>query len=250
MDVTQRALEAFPQAWRLFAGAGIPVQEKDGLLVVATGGPAAFCNQVIVTSEPESPSSSLAWAVGILEERELPFLVQVPDGSAVANETGRFGLKPTDPTPFMTLSPINEAGWRRVPRELLITPVRTKTDVARLESILSASFGMDAVAVHSFGFEGLLTSSAVRMFLGWVDGHAVTTATVASTDGAAGVFSVGTLEAQRGKGLGEVMTAHAIRAGAEAGADIAYLQASPMGFRIYERMGFKTVTNHIMYMRP
>jgi len=50
---------------------------------------------------------------------------------------------------------------------------------------------------------------------------------------------VGTLEAQRGRGFGEVMTAHAARQGRARGCDHASLQASVMGRPVYERMGFR-----------
>ena len=46
------------------------------------------------------------------------------------------------------------------------------------------------------------------------------------------------------------MTALAIRTGFEMGADIASLQASPMGEPIYEAMGFSTAFEYRLMLSP
>ncbi len=66
--------------------------------------------------------------------------------------------------------------------------------------------------------------------------------------GVAGIYWVGSLERARGKGLGEATTAAATNAGFELGADLASLQASPMGKPIYERMGYETLFDYRLYM--
>jgi hypothetical protein len=244
----QRALDAFPDAWRVFA-AQDTAPEIDGVLIVATGGQAAFCNQAIVYAEPAVPRAAFEQTIAFFDERSLPFLLQVPAGSSVNELAFSSGLTIAGVPPFMVLDPIEGSRWRPAPAGLEIRPVVNDDEVTRVETLVSVTFGMDPEAVRSFGLGRLLDAKAAQMFLGWIDGEAVTTSSVVWTDGVAGIFSVGTLEEQRGKSLGEVMTAHAILTAADAGADIAYLQASDMGYPIYERMGFRTVTSHTMYAR-
>jgi predicted acetyltransferase len=68
--------------------------------------------------------------------------------------------------------------------------------------------------------------------------------------GVAGIYWVGSLEQARGKGLGRAVTAAATNAGFELGAEIASLQASPMGKPIYEAMGYETVFDYRLFMSP
>ena len=55
----------------------------------------------------------------------------------------------------------------------------------------------------------------------------------------AGIYWVGTLEAWRGKGYGAALTVVAACEGKERGCTVASLQASVMGYPVYERIGFK-----------
>ena len=63
-------------------------------------------------------------------------------------------------------------------------------------------------------------------------------------DGVAQVFNVATLRSHRRRGIGEAMTWCAVNHGVDAGCDLAFLQASPDGQRVDERMGFQ----HVMEM--
>ena len=71
--------------------------------------------------------------------------------------------------------------------------------------------------------------------------------TIASHD-VAGIYWVGSLEAARGKGLGRAMTAKANNAGFDLGAEVASLQASPMGEPLYRSMGFETLFDYRLFM--
>jgi ribosomal protein S18 acetylase RimI-like enzyme len=58
------------------------------------------------------------------------------------------------------------------------------------------------------------------------------------SDDLAGIQLVGTVPAARRRGLGELCTRWAVRAGFELGATAAVLEASDMGAPLYRRMGF------------
>ena len=66
--------------------------------------------------------------------------------------------------------------------------------------------------------------------------------------GVASVQYVGTVEAARGRGLGELVTRWVGNAGFDLGAQVAALQASDMGEPVYRRMGYETVTYYRYYM--
>ncbi|MGZ4128119.1 MAG: GNAT family N-acetyltransferase [Actinomycetota bacterium] len=248
-DVTARALSGFTDSWRMFARPEFGLLEHDGILAGATGGAVAYCNQAVVFDEPRDPNRALSAAVAYFQERSLPFMVQVPDGSSVAAVAGEHTLVGAARVPFMVLDEIDDSSWRTPPEDLEIRRIGPE-DMGDLDRILTESFGMPLESVRAFALDRLISDDAVHMFIGRFDGTAVTTATSIVSGDAAGVFQVGTLEHHRGKGLGNVMTGHAIKAAAARGARISYLQASPMGFPIYEKMGFKTVLWHTMFERP
>jgi GNAT superfamily N-acetyltransferase len=76
-----------------------------------------------------------------------------------------------------------------------------------------------------------------RVWVGRVDGRAVTTATAYIADGFVGLYAVATTPDARGHGYGEAVTWDATLCRPELPAT---LQASPMGRPIYERMGYRT----------
>ena len=78
-------------------------------------------------------------------------------------------------------------------------------------------------------------------YVGRTDGEPCTTGFGAVAEGHVGVFNIATPPAHRNRGFGTAVTARVVADGVRAGAHTAYLQASPMGFGVYERMGFRTV---------
>ena len=56
------------------------------------------------------------------------------------------------------------------------------------------------------------------------------------------IFNVATRPSHRRRGIGEAMTWCAVNHGIDAGCDLAFLQASPDGLPLYERMGFRHAT--------
>jgi ribosomal protein S18 acetylase RimI-like enzyme len=96
---------------------------------------------------------------------------------------------------------------------------------------------------------GLLAENVVAFIAYW-DGEPVSIAMTIVSHGVAGIYWVGSLERARGKGLGRAVTTAATRAGFELGADIASLQASPMGQPIYEAMGYEAIYEYRLLISP
>jgi GNAT superfamily N-acetyltransferase len=117
-----------------------------------------------------------------------------------------------------------------------------------------------AASYQSIGFPpevfGTYTNNAVLLaenvvaFIAYLDGEPVGIAMTIVSHGVAGIYWVGSLEQARGKGLGRAVTAAATNAGFELGAEIASLQASPMGKPLYEAMGYETLFNYRLFMSP
>jgi ribosomal protein S18 acetylase RimI-like enzyme len=87
-------------------------------------------------------------------------------------------------------------------------------------------------------------SENVAAFLARLDDRPVGIAMTIVSHGVAGIYWVGSAEEARGRGLGWAVTAAAVDAGFEMGAEVASLQASPMGEPLYRRMGFETIFSY------
>lgn len=96
---------------------------------------------------------------------------------------------------------------------------------------------------------GLLAENVVA-FLALLDDEPVGIAMTMVSHGVAGIYWVGSLEQARGKGVGRAVTVAATNAGFDLGADVASLQASPMGKPIYLELGYETAFEYQMFMSP
>jgi GNAT superfamily N-acetyltransferase len=88
-------------------------------------------------------------------------------------------------------------------------------------------------------------------FIGWVgyvDEEPVSTAATVMGGGAVGVYNVATMPEHQKRGYGETVMRHAVaEAQRRHGIGQTILQSTPAGHRLYERMGFRTVTNVAVY---
>jgi GNAT superfamily N-acetyltransferase len=78
-----------------------------------------------------------------------------------------------------------------------------------------------------------------RYYVGRLDGRPVATVELFTDAGVAAVHYVVTLPEVRRQGIGAAMTRHALRDARQLGYRVAVLTASPDGFRVYHRLGFR-----------
>jgi ribosomal protein S18 acetylase RimI-like enzyme len=101
-------------------------------------------------------------------------------------------------------------------------------------------------------FREVFDSEAVfERFIGWVgyvDGEPVSTAATVMGGGAVGVYNVATMPEHQKRGYGETVMRYAVsEAQRRSGIERIILQSTPAGQRLYERMGFRTVSSVAVY---
>jgi len=161
------------------------------------------------------------------------------------------GLQPVYEMPEMTL------GKKLAEPELppggelhKLTTTDQAIDFWRVATTSYASIGFPPEVFAGYtNHVGLLAENVVA-FLALLDGEPVSIAMTIVSNGVAGIYWVGSLEQARGKGLGRAVTVAATNAGFDLGADLASLQASPMGKSIYLELGYETVFEYQMWMFP
>lgn len=85
-------------------------------------------------------------------------------------------------------------------------------------------------------------------YVGYSDGEPVSTTAIVIGSGAIGVYNVATLPGHQRRGFGEAVMRFALAdARRRCGLETVILQSTPAGLRLYERMGFRTVTRVSVY---
>lgn len=76
------------------------------------------------------------------------------------------------------------------------------------------------------------------------EGRPIATGALVTLGDHAGVYAISTLPEFRRRGIGRAITLHALQLGAAGGARTGFLQSSPMGFHIYESLGFREIFSY------
>ena len=113
------------------------------------------------------------------------------------------------------------------------------------------TYGMPADALSDL-FERtdvVLDDPCVHMVVARRDEKAVATAMIFESDGVASVQWVGTVTAERGQGLGALVTTAVTNLAFARGAASVSLQASPMGEPVYRALGYEPLYHYTEYVR-
>jgi ribosomal protein S18 acetylase RimI-like enzyme len=131
-----------------------------------------------------------------------------------------------------------------------LTAIEQATDFWHVATTSYSSIGFPPEVFAGYTNHAGLLAENVVAFVALLDGEPVSIAMTMVSHGVAGIYWVGSLEQARGKGLGRAVTVAATNAGFDLGADIASLQASPMGKPIYLGLGYETAFEYQMWMSP
>lgn len=131
-----------------------------------------------------------------------------------------------------------------------LSTVEQATDFWQVATTSYSSIGFPPEVFAGYTNHAGLLAENVVAFVALLDGEPVSIAMTMVSHGVAGIYWVGSLEQARGKGLGRAVTVAATNAGFDLGADVASLQASPMGKPIYLELGYVPAFEYQMMMAP
>jgi ribosomal protein S18 acetylase RimI-like enzyme len=246
---------------------GAVVRRSDGVALIGSGLPIRLFNQVLIEGDGASPEA-LADAVQVLRDRVSPFVVNLRIGAddGVIPVTTGLGLVPLSTRPWMpgmALHPVARSGASPAGAPSTDAPpadappadhdIRLVTDAAGLEDHIraaAAGFEMDVDLVRMIMAGTLDAVDTAHVYVGYTDGQPVTAGLGLRTGRTIGVYNIATVPEARKRGYGAAMTTRIVDDAVAAGCDVAVLQASEMGFGIYERLGYRTVVEYMAYIDP
>ena len=173
----------------------------------------------------------------------------LPPAADLAPVVAEAGWSSQELRTAMALPDLTRLREAPLPPDVVIGPVavRQSSEGSSLEEAvrLSVLYGEDpSASSRDLELEAQLLRrlSGIRFFAALdAEGRCVATGGSRVVDGAALVAGVATLPSHRRRGIGTAITAVALRAAAEAGAREAFLDSSPEGVGIYQRLGFAEI---------
>ena len=249
---SQRTLVWFHRC-SLALGPGPRVREWADGTALGSDLPTEVTNTLFVSARPSNGRDLLS-AGREFFRGSVAWRVTVPDSLRLSVEPWALaaGMRATPPVPRMLLAPLPSAPSG--PADLEIRRVTTRTEWHDFCSAAGRGFGIPAWYLR-IAFARPLAGEAVppgsiRPFVGYVDGRAVATAAQATSDGVTGIFFVGTVPEMRRRGFGQALTWAAVEDGRSLGADAAWLQSTPEGRPLYEKMGFRRAFDDLDWVSP
>jgi GNAT superfamily N-acetyltransferase len=226
------------------------VAETYDLILQHCGAPQTEFNTAFLKHPGHNLEQGIAAAQQYFAGFDLPFSFECRSQQAelCSDALEAAGFHRTRETPAMVLEPIHAT--RDSIAGLEIEQVEAGRPLEEFQAAAFRGFGMPEQAGALFLTEQLHATPGVIFYLGRLDGIPVCTSMLVRTGKVAGIYWVATVEAHRGKGLGEAITAAAAEAGAEAGCRVASLQASQAGQPVYRRMGFDVHGHYVKFEPP
>lgn len=171
----------------------------------------------------------------------LPHCLQLRPGSraALRDLASSRGMVRDADIPLMVLEnegPLNNAEASG----LVITLLPPEQAIVHAD-LAAAGFEAPVEAFRKLMTPAVMKRPGVSCYLGDLCGTAVATAISVRIDSHVGIFNVATLPTHRRCGYGAAITSRAVRDALHDGADWAWLQSTEAGYRIYERLGFRSL---------
>jgi GNAT superfamily N-acetyltransferase len=237
------------ESYRVFARTtpGGRIQEENGLVLVDSLATDSMGNVGVVTTAADDPERLLARAEAFFADSQRPWILfALPGGAASLERTaGAHGLLDEGWFPGLVLDPISPQ-TPAVPQDVKVHRVGTLEELQEFERTASRAYGVESGPV----FGGWLNYPGFSFHLARYRGDPVATATLVASHGVAGVVYVGTVPEARGRGFGQAAVWAAIEEGRSQGYSVCALWATPMGRRMYERMGFRPITQYRIWSPP
>lgn len=200
----------------------------------------------------EEPATvhELERAISEVEGLGVPCWIEVRAGRTPAIErvARRLGFTHQESIPGMVVRPAELAVVRSP--ELEVTRVRDAAGLAAAATAAAAGFEVPREHLAALFTPRVAETPGLSIYVGHAQGRPVSTATSWIGDGSVGIFNVATPPEHRGRGYGRALTEKAVEEGFSSGADLAWLQASPLGEPVYRAMGFRQVETYLLLGRP
>lgn len=212
---------------------------RPGLQLALSNEPVADLNMLVVGAGADREHFR-EWVSSCLR-RELPFLVMVfPETEGAVDElAAKLGLVYAVDFPIMVREdqPLETSGNP----EVEVARAHGAEDADASADVLSSAFGMPKDSLLRAMPPSLFETTGADVYIARLNGEAVGSVTLTYHGDTAGIWALGTLASRQRGGIGGRLLSAAMVEARNRGTRRFFLGATPVGFRLYERLGFTTV---------
>lgn len=232
----------------LFPGTGAVIER--GYLSLVTGEPHPFGNFGLVSNAADLESARLAAAP--LAQCDAPSLMGFHDDPKpeIVEHLRDCGFGDPEPMPVLAVE-IGQLAPTGLPDGYEFK-VAAREDAKAWTSAIVEAFGLPKPIAKMVSPHRTPPNNQAEQahFFGVFRGDRVVATTGLYLNGkVAGIYSVGTIPDERGKGIGAHVTAESLRFAEGMGYKVGVLQSSSAGYPVYKRLGFKDVGSVPLFYR-
>ena len=230
--------------------------EEGGLILMAGQNdfPGAFRNCVARTDPTLSAAQAVTAAEAFFAERRRSFSVCVlgaRDDDLEAELLARGYLLRMDTPAMLVTGPVSVPA---LPDDIELRGFRDEDDVFDFAGVCAAAYeaiGLDPAEVEAYFTrqEQLLAGDLIGC-IAYQSGTPLSAALGIRSEGAYGIYWVGTVPGAERRGLGGACTAFITNEALARGASLVVLQATPYGEPVYQRLGFTTYNRFKLLRSP
>lgn len=255
-DVVDLTLRQFSGAWRLMCSdtPGAARSDEDGLECVFSGLPVAFFNVGLVTGRSVSADDLGRLgrrACEFAADRQVPWLFVTTQEALAPGTDAAAALDACGLVPIMALTGMiaeRIAPVTRMPEGLELTVPADPASCASLLDVNSAAYAMDLEAGKAVMGRPDFWAPHFPV-LGRAHGQPASTSAVLMVEGYRYVALVATDPGHQRRGYADAaMRQSLVNAARVHGEAPTFLHATDAGKPVYERMGYRTVTSHGVYL--
>ena len=229
---------------------GSPATIAPGYLTLVTGAPHPFGNFGLVSEADDL--GAVQKVVGALSTCSAPCLVgfHTEPSTEITNVLTEHGFGQPDPMPILALDIHRLAPTQLPPGYRFASAGPSEAD--SWTRAISSAFGLPEEVARYLSPHRTPDKSGeeqVHFFGVFRDDRVVATTGLYLNGKVAGIYSVGTIAEERGKGLGAHVTAESLRFAANLGYKVGVLQSSTAGYPVYKRIGFQDLGTVPLYFR-
>lgn len=232
IETWERLVSVVPGGW---------TRSADGVIAAVTGVALPTLNGVWVGSAQVEPAV-VADLLDRVAATGLPYCLQArPDAvHLLAELTVARGMAVVEEIPLMVID--HPGALSAVPAaDGLGIRVLRPDEAEEHARVAAAGFEAPAEPFLQLMTPAVLGLPGTRCYLGELDHEPATTGLGVTIESYVAIFNIATPPAYRRRGFAAALTARAVKDGFENGATWSWLQSSEAGYRVYERLGFRTV---------
>jgi ribosomal protein S18 acetylase RimI-like enzyme len=223
----------------LTAGPGIWTRRLPGISAHVSGMPFAGCNGLYVYGG-DADATSLRELIEEVAAFDVPFTVKIRSGfDRLAGTLPAGGLEWHEDLPLMA---VDAAAFRPAarPPELCLRVLDAAEERFHMD-LVAEGLGMPRAALDLVMSAANQALPCWSTYVGEVDGRLAVTGSAIAGAGHAALIAIATDDAFRRRGYAAALTSAAVADALAAGAERVFLHSSPMGMRVYQALGFRTL---------